>query len=130
MAIRFAGYLALIVAGWVLAGAPARADWVSAGPIWNNMDAQGKCPRVCAPGVWDGNWNTVVPGQNSVCSCHRRQGWGPYPRETVQVDAGPIWNNGDAQGKCPRVCGGRNRWDGNWRTVAPGRSTCDCFTGR
>jgi len=73
---------ALILAGWVFAIAPAGAEWVSAGPIWNNMDAQGKCPRVCAPGVWDGNWNTVVPGRNSVCSCHRRQGWRPPPRRT------------------------------------------------
>ncbi|WP_454916883.1 mannan-binding protein [Xanthobacter sediminis] len=69
MAASFAWCLALILAGWALGGAPARADWVSAGPIWNNMDAQGKCPRVCGgPGRWDGNWRTVAPGR-STCDC-------------------------------------------------------------
>lgn len=45
----------------------------------------------------------------------------------VQIDAGPIWNNDDAQGKCPATCG-RNRmaWTGDWRTVGFNRSTCDC----
>ncbi len=44
---------------------------VQAGPIWNERDAQGKCPSVCA-GVsqpWNGFWRTTVWGQMSVCSC-------------------------------------------------------------
>mgnify|MGYP000956818632 CR=1 FL=1 len=48
------------------------------------------------------------------------------PGGVRQVDAGPIFSNISAQDICPRVCGGRENWDGNWRTVAPGRSTCDC----
>jgi hypothetical protein len=43
-----------------------------------------------------------------------------------QVDAGPIFSDISAQNICPQVCGGRANWDGNWRTVSPGRSTCDC----
>ena len=48
------------------------------------------------------------------------------PGGVRQVDAGPIFSNVSAQSICPRVCGGRENWDGNWRTVAPGQSTCDC----
>jgi FtsP/CotA-like multicopper oxidase with cupredoxin domain len=44
---------------------------VNAGPIWNQRDAEAKCPGVCsAQGqVWNGNWKTTVPGQQSVCGC-------------------------------------------------------------
>ncbi len=44
---------------------------VNAGPIWNNADAQGKCPTVCtnAAGTWNGQWTTTVPGSQSVCGC-------------------------------------------------------------
>lgn len=44
---------------------------VQAGPIWNNQDAQGKCPAVCAKdgSTWNGQWTTTIPGQMSVCGC-------------------------------------------------------------
>jgi len=44
---------------------------ISAGPIWNNADAQQKCPSVCvnSGANWTGQWNTVAWGQNSVCEC-------------------------------------------------------------
>jgi hypothetical protein len=49
------------------------------------------------------------------------------PSFAVDVNAGPIWNNDDAQTKCPQVCGGRANWDGNWRTTEFGRnSVCAC----
>ena len=46
---------------------------ISAGPIWNNYDAQQKCPNVCGndDARWTGQWNTVVWGQNSICECER-----------------------------------------------------------
>lgn len=97
------------------------AEWRDAGPIWNNMDAERKCPKVCGSDRWDGNWKTTVQGQMSVCACG-----GKSKTKTYQVDAGPIWNNMDAERKCPAACGNA-KWDGNWRTVSPGRSsTCDC----
>lgn len=44
-----------------------------------------------------------------------------------QTPAGPIFSNTQAQSRCPEVCGGRERWDGNWRTDRmSGASTCDC----
>ena len=49
------------------------------------------------------------------------------PSFAVDVDAEPIWNNDDAQAKCTNVCGGRQNWDGNWRTVVSGsNSVCSC----
>jgi FtsP/CotA-like multicopper oxidase with cupredoxin domain len=45
---------------------------VKAGPIWNNADAQTKCPNTCknaSGGVWNNQWNTTIPGKMSVCGC-------------------------------------------------------------
>jgi len=44
----------------------ARAEEVNAGPIWNNSDAQRKCPGVCGSRGWDGNWHTTAPGSAPV----------------------------------------------------------------
>lgn len=42
---------------------------VPAGPIWNNDDAQIKCPvaAAAAGGTWNGQWVTTIPGKMSVC---------------------------------------------------------------
>ncbi len=44
---------------------------IGEGPIWNNPDAQDKCPGICAAvgGDWEGAWWTVTPNQFSVCQC-------------------------------------------------------------
>ncbi len=42
---------------------------VEAGPLFNNAEAARKCPAVCAPGRWNGQWATTVPGRMSVCGC-------------------------------------------------------------
>lgn len=44
-----------------------------AGPIWDNTDAQSKCPLVCPnySSKWNGQWRTTVPGQMSVCGCSK-----------------------------------------------------------
>ncbi len=133
--VRFlAGILA---AAFLLTGMMTQSAFagdVPAGPIWNDWDAQAKCPRVCERGVWTGRWKTVVPGMESVCSCDFRR-WpsgngGNWSYRIEQVVAGPIWGNWDAPGKCSHACGGRNLWDGNWRTFAPGQSSCDCYVPR
>ncbi|MFT3987276.1 mannan-binding protein [Aestuariivirga sp.] len=48
----------------------------NAGPIWNNADANSKCPQVCARNnrVWNGNWHTTVQGSMSVCTCKKSAG--------------------------------------------------------
>ena len=67
--------------GWLLASAclslmgsivtegSAKADEVQAGPIWNHADAQQKCPAICGPRGWTGNWRTTQPNVMSVCDC-------------------------------------------------------------
>lgn len=43
---------------------------VNAGPIWNNTDAQTKCPTTCSSkGGWNGQWKTTETGVMSVCGC-------------------------------------------------------------
>ncbi|MBX3563844.1 MAG: mannan-binding lectin [Sphingomonas sp.] len=92
---------------------------VNAGPIWNQPDANAKCPKVAGDygGKWNGQWKTTVPGKMSVC------GVTFYTRD---VEAGPIWNQSDANVKCPaatRKAGGV--WNGQWKTTVPGKmSVC------
>ena len=95
---------------------PALAFDVAAGPIWNNNDAQGKCPGVCGGLTWNGQWTTTVPNQMSVCGTV----------QGVDVPVGPIWNNTDAQTKCPAQLR-RVTWSGQWTTTVPNRvSVCGC----
>ena len=44
---------------------------VNAGPIWDNTDAQTKCPATCSADsdTWNGQWKTTIPAQMSVCGC-------------------------------------------------------------
>ncbi len=124
--------LAVAAAAAALAAPLAPAVEMPAGPIWNNMDAQNKCPDVCRQNGnarWNGNWRTLPGTATSVCDCDVPAG-GRAPAGSSQwADAGPLWNQMDAQNKCPAVCrssGGRT-WDGNWKTTEPGRmSVCSC----
>lgn len=99
---------------------------VETGFLWSQSEAEEKCPRVAAEagGRWTGQWRISTPGQTSICEVtdivERR------PGRTRDIDAGPIWNQGDADAKCRRVASdARGRWTGQWRTVAPGRSVCE-----
>jgi len=115
----------LLLIALLLSALPAAAQSydVQAGPIWNNADAQGKCPNVCGGlgARWNGQWHTTVQGQMSVCSCERAS-------PSRDINAGPIWNNADAQGKCPGICLGNGlSWTGQWHTTVPGQmSVCEC----
>ncbi len=42
---------------------------VEAGPIWNQADAEKKCPQIARQNnaTWTGQWWTTVQGQMSVC---------------------------------------------------------------
>lgn len=115
--------VALATAGNLSLASAAHAFDVKAGPIWNNPDAQNKCPNVCEwYGGWNGNWTTTVWGQMSVCGCHEEpQG------DSHDANAGPIWNHADAQNKCPTACLWYGGWNGNWRTTVWGEmSVCGC----
>jgi len=96
---------------------------LEAGPIWNNDDARGKCPRVAdrVGGIWNGHWVTTVQGQMSVCAVQLTR---PV---SVDIEAGPIWNNADAARKCAAVADEFDgQWTGNWVTTVPGAmSVCN-----
>ncbi len=42
---------------------------LEAGPLFNQAEAERRCPAVCSPGRWNGQWRTTVPGRMSVCAC-------------------------------------------------------------
>jgi hypothetical protein len=124
-----------------------RIKSVEVGPIWNQMDANQKCPAAAQRegGQWTGQWRTIRPGMMSVCdvSTHRgmdiRIGGGSSISGTYNgggspadwhgkrsIGVGPIWNQIDAQRKCPEAARKENgTWTGDWRTTGRGQSECD-----
>lgn len=100
---------------------PAQARNIEAGPIWNQQDAQMKCPLVAAKwqGKWTGHWWTTVQGKMSVCQIAN------IPKKAVEV--GPIWNQADAQKKCPSIAAAEQaKWTGHWWTTVQGKmSVCE-----
>ena len=54
--------------------AQAQSLNIEAGPIWNQADANQKCPRIAAraKGAWTGQWWTTQPGKMSVCQVNIR----------------------------------------------------------
>ncbi|GAB4212465.1 MAG: hypothetical protein OHK0022_48340 [Roseiflexaceae bacterium] len=103
---------------------------VIAGPIFSNSDAQVKAPLACAiaGGTWNGEWHTVVEGKMSVCGCVITIPSTGTSEFTINIPAGPIYSNEDAQTKCPIVCASRGgTWNGVWNTVVEGMmSVCGC----
>ena len=122
-AVAFVGAALLRVASPSLS-AQSSVITVEAGPIWNQMDAEKKCPQVARAngGTWNGQWRTTIPGTMSVCEVRLRGS-----RHVVEaIEAGPIWNQMDAEKKCPEIArANRGVWNGHWRTTVPGRmSVC------
>ncbi|MEZ4606768.1 MAG: mannan-binding lectin [Deinococcales bacterium] len=97
---------------------------LEAGPIWSNDDAQGKCTELAAKsnGTWTGQWWTTVEGAMSVCEISLN-----FPEEKMAIEAGPIWSNDDAQGKCADVAArAHGTWQGQWWTTVEGQmSVCE-----
>lgn len=55
----------------VRSGYACGCDYPSSVPIWNNADAQTKCPATCqAHGGWNGQWTNAPPAPGSVCGCN------------------------------------------------------------
>lgn len=102
--------------------APAYATDLSVpadGKIANNAAAQGgTCQKVCEKVKWNGQWSTTVQGKMSVCGT-------PFGN----VDAGPIWNQADAEKKCPVVT--KATFNGSWtnETGKP-NAVCGCSSGK
>jgi hypothetical protein len=128
MAIRHTIALSIVCAvpaALLLNAAPAFAKVrsIEVGPIWNQMDADQKCPKAArkAGGTWTGQWRTTRPGQMSECDVKISSGGGWHGGKVRSVEVGPIWNQMDADHKCPKAArreGGT--WTGQWRTTRPG----------
>jgi arylsulfatase A-like enzyme len=104
-----------------LALAQVCAD-IEAGPLWNQSDAQNKCPQTCQQyGSWNGQWRTTVQGSMSICQCCFDKS------AKAAIESGPLWNQSDAQNKCPQTCQQYGSWTGQWWTTVQGRmSVCEC----
>ena len=70
------------------AASEPRARGVQAGPIWNQIDAEQKCPDVArrAGGTWTGEWLTTKPGEMSLCDV---VDWQNGRTRDRWIDAGP-----------------------------------------
>ena len=121
----------------VIASSPAVAKkggggggkWVEVGPIWNQSDAENKCPKAARRQgmTWSGQWKTTIPGKMSKCQLK----YGSSGSGRRMIEVGPIWNQADAEVKCPkaaRKAGGY--WTGQWRTTRQGiMSECEIKPG-
>lgn len=114
----------LIVATPAIAkrGSSARGQMVEVGPIWNQQDAEKKCTKAARNlgKTWTGQWKTTSPGKMSVCELTA----GGRGGRTIEV--GPIWNQSDAETKCPKAARKAGlAWTGQWWTTRPGQmSVC------
>lgn len=83
-----AGLLAAVVAPSVYAQVnPFAPHAVPAGPIWDQADAEQKCPALALTekSVWTGQWWTTIPGSMSVCELIPAvmiQAWGSNGQNT------------------------------------------------
>ncbi|MCX4028591.1 mannan-binding lectin [Endozoicomonas sp. SM1973] len=95
----------------------ASALSIKAGPIYNQADAEQKCPEATKHyGGWNGQWRTIESGVMSVCGAvNGFTGSNPY-----NINVGPIWDNADAAQKCPSATQYYGGWTGNWITTVPG----------
>jgi hypothetical protein len=122
-----AAFVSLALAVTFIATAiPAAAEvptscLVKAGPIWNQPDANVKCPTACGKGYgpWNGMWWTTKPSEQSVCIC----GTG-----AIVLEAGPIGSDQKARQTCPKLCTGKSAaWSSHWWTTEEGKmSVCLC----
>lgn len=122
--------LAAVATLLVLFTSASIANEVDAGWIFNDDDAKMKCPMMCssAGGTWNGKWKQTGTWSDS-CTCNTSgNSSGNKPAKTKNIKAGPIWNDMDADTKCPAVCTSHSAtWTKNWVTTKEGEmSTCEC----
>ncbi|CAA6813295.1 MAG: Unknown protein [uncultured Thiotrichaceae bacterium] len=112
---------------------------VKAGAIWDGDHAERKCPVVAqnVKGTWTRRWSKTGPGNESVCEV-RFSNLSPEPTvppptqtpgntRTRNVAAGPIWDDRQAESKCPVIAANNEaKWTGNWTKTGPGNtSVCE-----
>ncbi len=109
-------FISSAIVALAISGSAFACIAVDAGPIWNQKDAESKCPNVCSGLKWNGQWTTTQEGVMSVCGT----------TAGVSIPVGPIWDNDDAKTKCqPQLK--KARWNGTWTTTEEGKmSVCGC----
>lgn len=93
-------------------------------PLYNDMYAmiQKTKPILFNLGPDAKNWlSTIKSSMQSMTLAN--------PKCYCDVQAGPIFNNADAQQKCPATCKSHGGWNGQWTTTSPGMSVCGCNCG-
>ena len=96
---------------------------VKAGPLYNQFDANQKCPNVCNwYGGWNGNWNTISWATMSVCGCNS----GLASDNPYDKNAGPISTDAEAAVRCVSPCQYYGGWAGIWRSITTVMAVCQC----
>ena len=97
---------------------------IPAGPLSDNDQAQQLGPAIAAAhfGTFTGQWSTVVEGQMSVVQVELPAQPTGGTEYTMNVPAGQLQNNDDANVKCPAICASYGgTWNGQWTTVVEGK---------
>lgn len=106
---------------------------VSAGKIWDQAQANRKCPRIAEQtnGQWTSKWRKTNSNNEAVCEirfeplAHAKKPpavmtpTAPAPSgNTREVPAGPIWDQAQANKKCPLIAAqSGSRWTNKWRKL-------------
>lgn len=97
---------------------------IPAGPLGSNDQAQQLGPAIAAAhfGTFTGQWTTAVEGEMSVVQVALPAQPAGGAQYTMNVPAGTLQNNDDANAKCPAICASYGgTWNGQWTTVVPGQ---------
>lgn len=107
--------------------------------IWNHLDAKSQCNKVCKFEKIDKKMNFTgelkKDGNKTLCECVYK---GKYKKEYVGCSTKKalgetcfIWNNTEAQEKCPTICnkfiGDSAKWSGKWDKKNADASVCECI---
>ena len=134
---------------------PRNVREVSAGRIWDQAQANRKCPLIATQtnGEWTSKWRKTGSNNEAVCEIrfepleHGKQPpavmnpIAPAPTRPVapppssntrEVPAGPIWDQAQASKKCPLIAAqSGDRWSGKWRKLnySTHQSVCEVISG-
>ncbi len=104
------------------------------GTIWNQQDANRKCPLICKheQGAWTGRWQTLQGSMTSTCQCHHLHQTNNFQNSRcikLNIATGPIWHDYNARNICPRVCHHVwAQWTGQWQKATKNlRANCECL---
>jgi len=118
----------------------------AAGPIWDQAQANQKCPLIAQKnkGQWTGNWRKIGANHQSVCQIRvtaagtsqpvveSETTYVPLPKPVPaapasnvrEIFAGPIWDQKQANQKCQLIAANnKGVWTGQWRKTGPNHNS-------